>query len=53
LRDAKDEMILELAVTAVCDYIITYNKRDFEGAQRFGIEVVTPREFLERIGELK
>lgn len=53
LRDAKDEMVLELAVVARCDYIITYNKSDFKGAERFGIEVITPKEFLEKIGELK
>ena len=53
LRDAKDEMVLELAVVARCDYIITYNVTDFKGAERFGIEVKTPREFLEEIGELK
>ena len=27
-------------------YIITFNKRDFVEAVKFGIEVVTPREFL-------
>jgi putative PIN family toxin of toxin-antitoxin system len=53
LRDEKDEMVLELAVVARCDYIITYNKNDFKGTERFGIEVMTPKEFLEKIGELK
>jgi predicted nucleic acid-binding protein len=44
--------VLELAVTAKCEFIVTYNIQDFEGAERFGVEVVTPREFLEKIGEL-
>ena len=52
LKDPKDDMVLELAVTANCDFIVTYNKRDFDGAERFGLGVVTPKEFLERIGEL-
>jgi putative PIN family toxin of toxin-antitoxin system len=52
LRDKKDEMVLELAVVARCDYIITYNKNDFKGSDKFGIEVITPREFLEKLGEL-
>jgi putative PIN family toxin of toxin-antitoxin system len=52
LRDEKDEMVLELAVVARCDYIITYNKDDFKGAEKFGIEVITPKEFLNEIGEL-
>jgi len=52
LRDPKDDMVLELAVTAACDFIVTYNKHDFEGAERFGIQVVTAKEFLQEIGEL-
>jgi putative PIN family toxin of toxin-antitoxin system len=53
LRDPKDDMILELAVTAQCEAIITYNQRDFVGAEQFGIGVMTPKEFLESVGELK
>jgi len=52
LKDTKDDMVLELAVTANCDFIVTYNKRDFQGAEHFGLRVVTPKEFLEEIGEL-
>jgi len=47
-----DEMILELAVAARCDYIITYNRRDFRGVEQFGIEVLGPRTFLEQLGVL-
>ena len=46
LRDPGDEMILEAAVASQCDYIITFNKRDFAGSERFGILAVTPKEFL-------
>jgi putative PIN family toxin of toxin-antitoxin system len=53
LRDPKDDMVLEAAVAGECGAIVSYNKRDFEGASRFGIEVITSREFLERIGELR
>ncbi len=52
LRDPKDEMILELAVKAGCEYIVTYNKRDFRSVEKFGIKTVTAREFLETIKEL-
>ena len=52
LRDRKDELVLELAVAAQCDYIITYNQKDFGGADKFGIRVIGPREFLQEIGEL-
>jgi predicted nucleic acid-binding protein len=52
LRDRKDELVLELAVAACCDYIITYNQRDFRGAEMFGIRISDPRAFLQEIGEL-
>ena len=52
LPDPQDDMILELAANAGCKYIVTYNKRDFRGAETFGIEVVTAKEFLEKIGAL-
>lgn len=53
LKDAKDDMVLELAVAAGCEVIVTYNKRDFAGVEAFGLEVMTPKEFLEEIGELR
>ncbi len=52
LGDPQDDMILELAVVANCNYIITYDRRDFQGAERFGIRVATPKVFLQRIGAL-
>jgi putative PIN family toxin of toxin-antitoxin system len=53
LRDAGDELVLELAVAAEFDYIVTYNKSDFWGTERFGIEVINPKALLERTGEMK
>lgn len=52
LNDPGDDMLLELAVTANCNYILTYNTSDFKGVEKFGIEVMTPRMFLQMIGEL-
>jgi len=51
LKDRKDDMFLELAVESGSDFIITFNKRDFEGIEKFGIKVITPKEFLKVIGE--
>lgn len=45
LRDPDDERILELAVQCGAT-IVTHNKKDFEGAARFGIEIKTPSEIL-------
>ena len=50
LRDANDDLILELAFAAGCDAIVTHNVRDFSGADRLGIRVVTPARFLREIG---
>ncbi|MCK4640158.1 MAG: PIN domain-containing protein [Candidatus Marinimicrobia bacterium] len=52
LKDPKDDHILELAIESQSRYIITYNKRDFKGVDKFGIEVLTPKKFLEMIGEI-
>jgi putative PIN family toxin of toxin-antitoxin system len=46
LRDAGDEMLLELAVKAQCDYIVTYNTRNFAGSDQFGIKLATPETLL-------
>ena len=51
LPDPKDDLILEVAVESGCDFIVTFNSKDFAGAEQFGISVLSPREFLARIGE--
>ncbi|AZI43243.1 putative toxin-antitoxin system toxin component, PIN family [Deinococcus psychrotolerans] len=55
VRDAKDDMVLELAANAACEYIITFNLRDFNlrdfrGSERFGVQVITPAQFLALLG---
>jgi putative PIN family toxin of toxin-antitoxin system len=52
LKDPNDDMLLELAVEANCDFIVTHNIKDFAGVERFGVQVLTPRELLKRIGEI-
>jgi len=53
LKDPKDDMILELAVESESDTIITFNKDDFKGVDKFGIQVLTPKEFFRKIGDIK
>lgn len=53
LPDPSDDHVLEVAVAAGCDAIVTYNKRDFKGIERFGLRVLDPREFLSEIGVIK
>jgi putative PIN family toxin of toxin-antitoxin system len=52
LPDAFDDHILEVAVASGADAIITYNKRDFRGIEKFGLTLLDPRELLTEIGEL-
>lgn len=49
LRDPNDDLILELAVAAGCDYIVTHNIRDFAGTDEWGIAVISPGAFLKKI----
>jgi putative PIN family toxin of toxin-antitoxin system len=46
LRDPKDDMVLEAAVAASADYLVTHNVSDFGGASSLGIHVVTPPQLL-------
>jgi putative PIN family toxin of toxin-antitoxin system len=50
LRDPGDDMVLETAVAARADYILTHNIKDFKGAARFGVRVVTPGWFIHHCG---
>ncbi len=52
LKDPKDDLVLELAVAAECNFIVTSNMRDFVGSDQFGIQVVPPKAFLQHIGVL-
>ena len=51
LADPKDDMVLELAVAAGCETIVTFNVSDFRGSESFGIRTQPPGQFLRRIGE--
>ncbi len=52
LRDPRDDLVLELAVSAGCEFIVTYNVRDFHSVGKFGIKAIPPKEFLKVIGAL-
>ena len=49
LRDANDELVLEVATNGDADYIVTHNLRDFAPALEVGISVATPKEILRRL----
>jgi putative PIN family toxin of toxin-antitoxin system len=49
LRDPNDDLVLELAVSARCEAIVTHNVRDFAGAEKMGVRVITPGKFLHEL----
>ncbi|MEQ1843480.1 MAG: PIN domain-containing protein, partial [Verrucomicrobiales bacterium] len=46
LPDPKDDMVLELAIASSATHIITFNRKDFSPASRFGITIISPGKFL-------
>jgi len=52
LKDPRYDHVLELAVEAACELIITHTVRHFAEVEQFGLRVVTPKEFLEIRGEI-
>lgn len=53
LRDPADDMVLELAVAAGAQMIVTHNIRDFDRVTTFGIQAITPGDFLEKYVKIK
>jgi len=51
LDDPGDDMVLEAAFAARADFIVTHNIRHFSNVNKFGIQVVTPIQFLNILGE--
>lgn len=49
LRDPFDDHVLELAINAGAEMIVTFNKKDFLEAETLGIKVKSPKEFLEEM----
>lgn len=54
LPDANDDMVLETAVNGRADFIVTFNRHDFEpAAATFGVEVLGPADALKRLRRSK
>jgi len=53
LKDPGDDFVLEIAVAANCDAIVTHNLRDFAASSRLGVRAISPAQFLAVIGSAK
>jgi predicted nucleic acid-binding protein len=49
LRDPSDDLVLEVAVAAGCEAVVTHNVRDFRCAEKLGVQIITPGRFLQQI----
>ncbi|OGW17240.1 MAG: putative toxin-antitoxin system toxin component, PIN family [Nitrospinae bacterium RIFCSPLOWO2_12_FULL_45_22] len=50
-EDEADNRILECALKAKADFIITGNKKHFRFERFKGIRIITPKEFMDEIGK--
>jgi putative PIN family toxin of toxin-antitoxin system len=50
--DPDDDFVMEAAIASHSDFVVTFNRRDFPDSHRFGIECITPKEFLILVEEL-
>lgn len=50
--DPDDDFVIEAAIASHSDFVVTFNRRDFRDSHRFGIECITPKEFLILLGEV-
>ena len=53
LRDQNDEMVLETALNAGADALVTFNTKDFaDAADRFTLKLLTPSECIKLTGDI-
>jgi putative PIN family toxin of toxin-antitoxin system len=51
--DPNDDFLIDLAVESQADFIISYNQKDLKAIEKFGIGILTPKQFLQLIGEIE
>lgn len=51
-HDSDDDFLIDLAIKARADFIITYNKRDLQQVKKLGIQLLSAQEFLQKMGEI-
>lgn len=52
LKDPNDDFVLELAIASQSSYIVTFNAKDFTNIELFGIETISPSNFLGRMKKI-
>ncbi|MBC7900742.1 MAG: putative toxin-antitoxin system toxin component, PIN family [Saprospiraceae bacterium] len=52
LKDPNDDFVLELAIASQSSYIVTFNAKDFINIELFGIETISPADFLKMVRKI-
>lgn len=52
-KDKDDDFLIDLAFKCQAQFIISYNQKDLQPVEKFGILILTPKQFLELLGEIK
>ena len=53
VKDKNDDFLIDLALKCQANFIIIYNQRDLQPIENFGIFILTPKQFLRLLGEIK
>ncbi len=51
--DPNDDFLIDLAIESQANFIISYNRKDLKPVEAFNIFILTPKQFLQRLGEIK
>lgn len=51
-KDKDDDFLIDLALKCQAQFIISYNNKDLKPIEKFGISILTPKQFLLLLGEI-
>ena len=52
-KDKDDDFLLDFALKCQAQFIISYNDKDLKPIEKFGISILTPKQFLQLLGEIR
>ncbi len=51
-KDKDDDFLIDLALKCQAQFIISYNDKDLKPIEKFGVSILTPKQFLQLLGEI-
>ena len=52
-KDKDDDFLIDLALKCQAQFIVSYNQKDLQPVEKLGISILTPKQFLQLLGEIK